>query len=111
MSRAVYPSFGDGRLVLGLGREFREAPLFSEHGERSPVSDGQEPGFEAPGRVVAVEAAEDLEEGLLANILGVLPVADDVEGHGKDQVPESLHPRPGGNRAPPQAAFDDLSFV
>src|SRR4030042_1428592 len=89
MSRAVYPSFGDGRLVPGLGREFREAPLFSEHVERSPVSDGQEPGFEAPGRVVAVERAEDREEGLLANILGVLPVADDVGGHGHDRFPKA----------------------
>ena len=54
------------------------------------------PGGQREAPVVAVEVLEDLQEDLLGELLGVLPLQREVVSHRVDLLPEHVHQLPPG---------------
>ena len=96
------------RIELRPGGEFHKTALFPDHVERSPINDGQEPGFEAPSGVVPVEVLEDPEKRLLADILGIFAIPKDVDRHGRHEGPVGIQEPAIGLRPAVQAAGQDV---
>jgi hypothetical protein len=64
---------------------------------------------EAP--VVAVEVLEDLQEDLLGELLGVLPLQREVVSHRVDPLPERIHQLPPGLVLALAAPLDEALFI
>ena len=70
----------------------------------------EDPGDQREAAVVAVEVLEDLQEDLLRQLLGVLPLQGEVVGDGVDLLAEAVHQLPPGVVFALAAAIDEALF-
>jgi len=73
-----------GRLVSHFAGQVPKAAFFLEHVQAPMEEDGIQPAPEAEPGVEILEVAKDLDKGLLADILGIFPVSQDIHGYRHD---------------------------
>jgi hypothetical protein len=88
-----------------------ESPLPLQKIETLAVENGEQPSPEAPARIVLSQVPVGLDKSLLADVLGVLTVPQDVQGHGQSRSLMAVHNVTETLPLAPQAGRDDIVVI